>query len=194
MPVRIDVVDNGGQWTHREWRVLRDLGAETKIIANTTEPDAVEADALMLSGGAPAIGTEAAKLGNCGRYLDELDVPIYGICVGAQYLAVHYGGKAHAASRGGEYGKAHLVVDEPGLLFEGLPREFVVWQSHNDEIHDLPAEFTSLAHSEHCTHQAIAHKKRPLFGTQFHPEVEHTEHGYDILRNFMGVVEKWKKR
>jgi GMP synthase (glutamine-hydrolysing) len=194
MTVRVDVVDNGGQWTHREWRVLRDLGAQTKIIANTTEPSAVEADALLLSGGAPSIGTEVEKLGNCGRFVDELDIPIYGICVGAQYLAVHFGGKAHAATKGGEFGKAHLVVDDADQLFEGLPREFVVWQSHNDEIHDLPADFKSLAHSEHCTHQAIAHRKRPLYGTQFHPEVEHTEHGYDIMANFVKVVEAWKRR
>jgi GMP synthase (glutamine-hydrolysing) len=194
MAPRIDVVDNGGQWTHREWRVLRDLGAQTKIIANTTQPSAVEADALLLSGGAPSIGTEVEKLGNCGRFVDELDIPIYGICVGAQYLAVHFGGKAHAATKGGEFGKAHLVVDEPDRLFAGLPQEFVVWQSHNDEIHDLPADFVSLAHSEHCTHQAIAHRKRPLFGTQFHPEVEHTEHGYDIMGNFVKVVDEWKKR
>ncbi len=194
MTVRIDVVDNGGQWTHREWRVLRDLGAETKIIANTTHPEDIEADALLLSGGAPSIGTEVEKLGNAGRFVDELDIPLYGICVGAQYLAVHFGGKAHTATRGGEFGKAHLVVDEPDRLFEGLPKEFVVWQSHNDEIHDLPPEFTSLAHSEHCAHQAIAHKERPIYGTQFHPEVEHTEHGWDIMGNFVKVVEEWAKR
>ena len=151
----------------------------------------VVGDALVLSGGAPSIGTEVEKLGNCGRFIDDLDIPVYGICVGAQYLAVHFGGKAHAATKGGEFGKAHLVVDNPNGLFKGLPKEFVVWQSHNDEIHDLPAVFESLEHSEH---QAIAHKKRPLFGTQFHPEVEHTEHGYDIFQNFISLVEDWKRR
>ena len=74
--------------------------------------------------------------------------------------------------------KAHLIVDRPNRLFKGLPKKFVVWQSHNNEIHDLPKVFDSLAHSENCAHQAIAHKKRPLFGTQFHPEA---------------VVEEWKK-
>jgi GMP synthase (glutamine-hydrolysing) len=194
MAVKVDVVDNGGQWTHREWRVLRDLGATTKIIANTTEPKKVDADALVLSGGAPSIGTEVEKLGNCGRFVDELDVPIYGICVGCQYLAVHFGGKAHAGTLGGEFGKTECVIDAHDGLFKGLPKKFIVWQSHNDEIHDLPAVFTSLAHSEACAHQAIAHKKRPLFGTQFHPEVEHTEHGEEIFANFIQIVDDWKKR
>ena len=194
MPMKIDVVDNGGQWTHREWRVLRDLGVVTKIIPNTTPPKKVDADALVLSGGAPSIGTEVEKLGNCGAYIDDLDLPIYGICVGAQYMAVHFGGHAHAATRGGEFGKAELVVDKSDRLFKGLPKKFVVWQSHNDEIHNLPKVFDSLAHSENCTHQAIAHKKRPLVGTQFHPEVEHTEHGEEIFSNFVKLVADWKKR
>ena len=194
MPLKVDVVDNGGQWTHREWRVLRDLGATTKIIPNTTEPKKVDADALVLSGGAPSIGTEVEKLGNIGRYIDELDIPVYGICVGCQYLAVHFGGKAHAADRGGEFGKAECVIDRQNELFKGLPKKFTVWQSHNDEIHNLPKVFTSLAHSDNCTHQAIAHKKRPLYGTQFHPEVEHTEHGEEIFQNFLNVVADWKKR
>ena len=95
--MRIDVVDNGGQWTHREWRVLRYLDIETKIIPNTTKFEDLEVDGLVLSGGAPRIGTEAMKLGNTAEYLDRADFPILGICVGAQFIALHFGGKADAA-------------------------------------------------------------------------------------------------
>ena len=77
----IDVVDNGGQWTHREWRMLRYLGCDTQIIDNDTLVDELrEVDALLLSGGAARVGL-TGELGNCGQYLD-LDIPILGICAG----------------------------------------------------------------------------------------------------------------
>ena len=75
----IDVVDNGGQWTHREWRVLRHLGVNTQIIDNTTPVEKLrDLDGLLLSGGAARVGL-AGELGNCAAYL-ELEVPILGIC------------------------------------------------------------------------------------------------------------------
>ena len=75
----IDVVDNGGQWTHREWRMLRYLGVDTQIIQNTTEvSDLRELDGLILSGGAARIGL-SGELGNCAEFL-KLDIPILGIC------------------------------------------------------------------------------------------------------------------
>ena len=70
--IRIDVVDNGGQWTHREWRVLKYIGADTRIIPNTTPLDQIEADGLVLSGGAPRVNIELGKLGALGDYLDKL--------------------------------------------------------------------------------------------------------------------------
>ncbi|MEM2705806.1 MAG: GMP synthase, partial [Thermoplasmata archaeon] len=82
--MKVLVVDNGGQWTHREYRVLKYLGVETEIIENTTPPEKIlekGADALVLSGGSPSISFEAHKLGRLGDYL-ELNLPILGICVG----------------------------------------------------------------------------------------------------------------
>jgi len=187
--MRILVVDNGGQWTHREWRVLKYLGVETAIVPNTTEPEKIEADGVVLSGGAPRVGSEALKLGNSSAYLDTLDIPILGICVGAQFTALHFGGSAGPADVP-EYGKTLVKVDEPGELFNGLPPAFQAWESHNDEISALPETLVKLAHSDNCRVQAFAHRDRPIFGVQFHPEVEHTEHGYDIFKNFIRVCGK----
>jgi GMP synthase (glutamine-hydrolysing) len=87
----IDVVDNGGQWTHREWRVLRHLGVNTQIIDNTTPVEKLrDLDGLLLSGGASRVGL-SGELGNCAAYL-ELEIPILGICAGHQFMARHYGG------------------------------------------------------------------------------------------------------
>ena len=88
---RIYVLDNGGQWTHREWRVLKYIGVDAKIIPNTTPPSEVsDGDGFIFSGGAPRIGTEAVKLGKTREYMD-LDVPLMGICVGCQFIAIHFG-------------------------------------------------------------------------------------------------------
>jgi GMP synthase (glutamine-hydrolysing) len=189
--VKIDVVDNGGQWTHREWRMLRDLEVQTEIIPNTTPFTEIKADALLLSGGAPRIGTEVPKLGVTGDYLDKLDIPVLGICVGMQFIALHLGGKAGPA-KVPEYGKAELIVTEPDDLFKGLPERFTVWESHNDEVYAVPKDFLVLAYSKDCAIQAMRHKNRPQFGVQFHPEVEHTEYHYEIFTNFIEAVRKTK--
>lgn len=187
--MKVYVVDNGGQWTHREWRVLKYLNVETKIIPNTTLFDEIDADGLVLSGGAPRIGEELFKLGNTSEYLEKADFPILGMCVSHQYMAIYFGGKAGPAETPA-YGKVELFIDNENELFKGLPKKFFVWESHNDEIKKLPKDFRILAHSENCKYEAIKHKKRPFYGVQFHPEVENTEHGYDIFRNFIELCKK----
>jgi GMP synthase (glutamine-hydrolysing) len=183
---RVYVIDNGGQWTHRIWRVLREIGCETKIIPNTTPADEIDADALVLSGGAPRVAWESPRLGNCIDYLNKFGGPIMGICVGLQLMAIHCGGTA-GPSKVPEYGLAKIRVIEEDDLFKGLPKEFLVWESHNDEVKDAP-DFRVLAVSENCSIQAVKHLKRPYYGVQFHPEVNNTEHGEEIYRNFVSIV------
>jgi len=184
---KVYVIDNGGQWTHRIWRVLREIGCETKIIPNTTSVSEIDADALVLSGGAPRVAWESPRLGNCSDYLNEFHGPIMGICVGLQLMAIHCGGKA-GPSKVPEYGLAKIRVIEEDDLFKGLPKEFLVWESHNDEVKDAPG-FRVLAVSENCSVQAVKHLAKPYYGVQFHPEVNNTEHGEEIYKNFVSVVE-----
>lgn len=183
---KVYVIDNGGQWTHRIWRVLREIECETKIVPNTTPVSEMDADGLVLSGGAARIAWESPKLGKCTDYLNEFKGPILGICVGLQLMALNYGGKA-GPSKVPEYGLAKIRVLETDDLFKGLPTQFLVWESHNDEVKEAPG-FAILAESENCSVQAAKHLKKPYYGVQFHPEVNNTEHGEDILRNFVHVV------
>jgi GMP synthase (glutamine-hydrolysing) len=189
--MRIFVVDNGGQWTHREWRVLRDLGVETKIIPNTTPLKAIAVDGLVLSGGAARIAWESVKLGRLGEYLDRANFPVLGICVGHQFMALHYGGGVGPAETP-EFGKTEIKIVKDSPLFKSLPQNFTAWESHNDEIKKLPGEFEILASSRNCKAQAIHHNTRPFFGLQFHPEVEQTDFGREIFRNFIGVCKEFK--
>ncbi|MBN1860151.1 MAG: GMP synthase subunit A [Candidatus Thermoplasmatota archaeon] len=190
--VRIYVIDNGGQWTHREWRTLRDLDVDSRIVPNTTPLQVLQQDGidgLVLSGGAPRIGLDGV-LGNCAEYLDNAEVPILGICAGHQFMARHFGGVVKP-SQLPEFGKILLTVctdDEP--LFEGVLKTSIVWESHNDEITVLPKDFLILAYSENCKIQAIRHTKKQLYGLQFHPEVEHTEYGEQIFKNFIKLCEQ----
>ena len=194
--MRILVVDNGGQWTHREWRVLRDLGAETRIIPNTTPLSSLvseKTDGLVLSGGAARINWESVKLGKIGEYLDAAKFPILGICLGHQFMALHFKGGVSAAKTP-EFGKTEIEIRGESPILKGLPKKFIAWESHNDEISDLPENFEILASSPNCRVQAMYHKTRPIFGLQFHPEVEDTEFGEEIFKNFIEICEKHKNR
>jgi GMP synthase (glutamine-hydrolysing) len=186
--VRVPVIDNGGQWTHREYRVLRDLGAETDILPNTaTRAELGEVDGIVLSGGALSLEGTEAPLGAVGSWIDSVGVPVLGICVGHHFLARHFGGRV-ARAGSPEFGRVPLQVQEPGSpLFVGLPSGFTVWANHSDEVTELPPRWRLLASSPSCRVQAMAHPDRPIFGTQFHPEVEHTEGGRKIFENFLAT-------
>jgi GMP synthase (glutamine-hydrolysing) len=187
---KIYVIDNGGQWTHREWRVLKYLGVETKIVPNTASYSEVsEIEGLVLSGGAPRVGIESS-LGNCSEILNKADCPILGICAGHQIMARHFGGEAKPSDKP-EFGKIEFVLTKnDNQLFKDVPDKSTVWESHNDEVTKLPKDFEKLGESENCNIQAMRHKNKPLFGLQFHPEVEHTEFGEKIFKNFVKICEK----
>ena len=193
--MKVYVVDNGGQWTHREWRVLKYLGVDAKIVPHDTpvaELKKDQIDGLVLSGGAPRVGL-ADTLGRCGEYIDNLDVPIVGICAGHQFMARHFGGVA--APGGSEFGASTITLTEkdPKDLFKGVPPSSTVWESHHDEVSKVPADFEVLASSEKCKVQAMRHRSRPLFGLQFHPEVEHTQFGATIFQNFLEICKSHRK-
>jgi GMP synthase (glutamine-hydrolysing) len=193
--MRIWVVDNGSQWTHREWRVLRYLQQDTRIVRNDTpvaELRAAGLDGLVLSGGA-AEPAKDGRLGSVSDYLDGLDVPILGICAGHQYMAHHFGGRL-VPGHSPEFGRTEVTITDPDDLLRGIPSPTVVWENHNDEVERLPPGFKVLASSPGCPVQVMRHGSRPLFGTQFHPEVEHTADGVAIFRNFVRICEEHKAK
>ena len=185
----IDVVDNGGQWTHREWRMLRYLGVDTQIIGNDTPVDELrDLDGLLLSGGAARVGL-TGELGNCAAFL-EMDLPILGICVGHQFMARHYGGDC-AEAVNPEFGAMEIsLVNGGGVIFENTPERQIVWESHNDEVTVVPDGFVITAGSDSCRVQGMEDVSRQRFGLQFHPEVNDSEFGAEMMKNFVSFCRK----
>ena len=97
------------------------------------------------------------------------------------------GGEVQASDRR-EYGRGTLRIERKGTLFSGLPSKLSVWNSHGDALAKLPKGFRILAKTENSSYAAIEDPKRKFYGLQFHPEVEHSERGKDILLNFLKRV------
>jgi GMP synthase (glutamine-hydrolysing) len=183
---RIAVVDFGGQYAHLIATKVR----RQRVLAEIRQPeDPVEAFAgvrgLILSG-SPALASGGEGGFNAG--ILDLDVPILGFCFGHQEIAKRYGGRVeHCRS---EYGPARLEVTGASPVFAGLPREQTVWMSHQDTVVAVGDGFREVGVSydrDGTAHRfaAIADDARRRYGFQYHPEVDDTEHGEAMIRNFV---------
>ena len=181
----IPIVDFGSQYAQLIARRVREAGAFSVLVAPDVSMDhlrSLEPAGIILSGGPASIDEPGAP--RCDPDIFELGVPVLGICYGMQ-LGCHMLGASVERSEHREYGRAKLVTDVNGGLFAGLPEELTVWMSHGDQVTRLPDQFDVLAHTNTCPAAAIVHKERSFYGLQFHPEVTHTPHGVDLLRNFL---------
>jgi GMP synthase (glutamine-hydrolysing) len=176
---RIVVIDNHGQFTHLEGRALRDAGVETEIVDNDTPPEDIDADGLVLSGG-PSMD----RVGRCAEYLDA-GVPVLGICLGMQFMAVELGGSVGAGDYGGYADVDVEILDETDPLVGSLAPETRVWASHADEVTELPSGFTHTATSDVCGIEAMSDPDNDWYGVQWHPEVAHTAEGQEVFENFI---------
>jgi len=195
--MKIAVIDNGGQYAHKIYRQFQDLLAEAIILPNSTTLDELkDFDGLAISGSGGDVGeSEGEVMGNCGKYFDEFDGPILAMCAGHQLMAVHFGGTVKAADVP-EFGKTEVFVVKKEEIFNEIPVKqdsMIVWNSHNDEVNEISDQLEVMAYSNDCKFEAFRHKNKPIFGVQFHPEVQHTAYGEKIFENFLEIVEKYKK-
>ena len=169
--------------------MLRYLGVDTIIVDNDTPVDNLrELDGLILSGGAARVGL-TGELGNCGAFL-ELDVPVLGICAGHQFMARFYGGAAREAPEP-EFGAMEITLEnDGGMIFENTADSQIVWESHNDEVNELPDGFFVTASSPSCKIQGMENQDGDRFGLQFHPEVNDSEYGKEMFENFVALCRK----
>lgn len=183
---KILVVDFGSQFNQvivkslRKLNVFSELVDYKKITKEYIEND-TQIKGIILSGGPASIYDETAY--KIDDEVLELDIPILGICYGMQYLVDYYGGKV-AKGDTKEYGSAQIELTGKSKLTNKTPKIQKVWMSHSDSIVDLGEELVEVARTK--DHIAmVQHKKKNIFGTQFHLEVTHTMHGLEMLENFI---------
>ena len=184
---QICLLDFGSQYTQLIARLVRNSGVYCGVYAY--DSFASKADlppntkGIILSGSPHSV--HEAHAPDIPPALYELDLPLLGICYGAQRIAQHYGGKV-AQSKGREYGLAHLRSVSKGAQL-GLPLTSgdAVWMSHADTIVRLPKGFSTIAQTEHGICAAFEARQLKRFGLQFHPEVSHTTKGKPLLVHFL---------
>ena len=182
------VLDFGSQYTQLIARRLRELDLYTEIVPFHTPVDVLAARrpaGIVLSGGPASVREPEAP--RCPAGVLALGVPVLGICYGMQLMADLLGGEVEPAPER-EFGHATVSVETNSPLFAGLPGDVGVWASHGDRIGRAPDGFRVAATSANAPVAAMEDPARRLYALLFHPEVAHTEHGVDILRNFAAGV------
>lgn len=193
---KILILDYGSQYTQLIARRIREQQVYSEIVPFDIAAEKLRAigpKGIVLSGGPNSVFEEGAP--GIDRGIFELGVPVLGVCYGMQLMSQELGGRVEpGAAR--EYGKTEMATQPDNVLFTGLPEKFVVWMSHGDRVSKIPDGFLVSATSANCPYAAIRNEAKRFYAIQFHPEVVHTEHGNQILGNFLfkicGCKAEWK--
>jgi GMP synthase (glutamine-hydrolysing) len=193
----IVVLDFGGQYTQLIARRIREQQVFSSILPCTAPLEEIyklEPAGIVLSGGPSSVYDSDAPKAN--PQILTSGIPVLGICYGMQWITHNLGGKVEKSERR-EYGRANFKVrrsHRPSELFTGVPESLRIWNSHGDNVHELPPGFHASGHTETAI-AALEDPARRIYALQFHPEVNHTEQGTALLRNFVfGVCKaepKW---
>jgi GMP synthase (glutamine-hydrolysing) len=184
------IVDFGGQTAHLIGRRLRQIGVETSY-ANPEDALAIikqtNPSGLVFSGGPSSVYEDGAP--TLSKEVLELGIPILGICYGWQLMAHLLGAEVKNTAK--EYGPEVITIDKTDGVLQGIPeKQFNVIVSHGDTVMSLPSGFETIATTKSVKYTAVINKEDNLFGVQFHPEANHTEHGMEILKNFAEICKE----
>jgi len=182
------VLDFGGQYTQLIARRIREQQVFSAVLPCTSSIEEIrklEPAGIVLSGGPSSVYDPDAP--KCDPKVLALGIPVLGICYGMQWITHTLGGKVEKAERR-EYGRAHLKVEPQGgaksELFAGVPKALRIWNSHGDHVRTLPPGFCATGQTDNAI-ASLEDAKRKIYAVQFHVEVNHTERGTELLRNFL---------
>lgn len=185
---KVLILDFGGQYNQLIARRVRECGVYCEVkpydmsIEDIRRFDPI---GIIFTGGPNSVYAAGSPHADKGVF--SLGVPILGICYGCQLIAVELGGEVVAAQADSarEYGKTLTSFDTGCRLFKGIPEQSITWMSHGDYMARVPEGFSLVAHSDACPTVGICDESRGFYGVQFHPEVNHTQFGTQMLRNFL---------
>lgn len=184
----IVVVDFGGQYNQliarrvRENHVYCEVYPYQKAVEKIKE---LQPQGIIFTGGPASVYEDNAPKIDAAIF--DMGIPVLGLCYGMQFMAQTLGGTVeHAEMR--EFGKTAVTVNTASPLFKGLQSEEIVWMSHQDFVAAIPDGFEVVAHTENCPVAAMQNVDRKLYAMQYHPEVLHSEHGKEMIHNFLFEV------
>ncbi len=179
------ILDFGGQYNQLIARRVRECGVYCEVRSYKTPIEEIRAlnpAGIIFTGGPNS--AYLADSPQCDPAIYNLGVPILGICYGIHLLTHNLGGVVKTGTKR-EYGRTKTMYDTTSALFTGMPQEAISWMSHTDLVDTLPEGFTAVAKTADCPVAAMENRDKRFYGVQLHPEVNHSEHGTAILRNFL---------
>ena len=182
------VLDFGSQYTQLIARKVRELGVYSEIKPfniSLAEISEINPKAIILSGGPASVWDENHPSLNTEIF--DMGLPVLGICYGLQITVQMLGGTVERSDKR-EFGPAKLSVLDDSDIFSGIPVESGVWMSHGDRVLELPEGFSVIARSANSPLAGVRNESLKFWGTQFHPEVAHTDSGKEILANFVHKI------
>lgn len=179
------VLDFGGQYNQLIARRVRECNVYCEVHPYDMPMEKIKAlnpVGIIFTGGPNSVyDSESPK---CSEEVFKLGIPVLGICYGNQLMAKTLGGEVKTSDTR-EYGRAEVEFDTASVLFNGIADKSITWMSHTDRIVKLPEGFRITAKSANCPFAAIENKEKKFYGVQFHPEVNNTQNGSKMLRNFL---------
>ncbi len=187
------ILDFGAQYSQLIARRVREANVYCEILPYNVSIDRInekDPEGIILSGGPASVYGENSP--KADEKIFELDIPILGICYGGQFIAQTYKGRVSRADKR-EYGRVKLDILDKDGLFKNIDEEMLCWMSHTDYIEEPPVGFKITAKSDTCPAAAIKNDHKKIYAVQFHPEVQHTDFGREIIENFLFEICKVEK-
>lgn len=178
------IIDFGGQYKQLIGRRVRENHVYCEIVSNEITIEEIKnknPKGIIFTGGPNSVYAEGAPV--IDKKLFDLGIPVLGICYGAQLMAHLLGGKVSTATVR-EYGKTDVTLNRESIIFRNCEGT-QCWMSHTDYISEIPADFTVMSKTDVCPVGSFENAERKLYGVQFHPEVEHTVFGKELIRDFL---------